>query len=95
MAKGRDGQTDIYGLIHRPLNFDANKTYPVIESIYAGPHGAHVSKSFTASSGRWAMADLGFVIVQIDHDIPVFLPFVPGNGNLSSTAEFRMEPEPA
>ena len=66
VAKGRDGTTDIHGLIHRPLNFDPNQVYPVIESIYAGPHGAHVSKSFQASSGRWAMADLGFIIVQID-----------------------------
>jgi len=66
VAKGRDGKADIYGLIHRPLNYDSSQTYPVIESIYAGPHGAHVSKSFQASSGRWAMADLGFIIVQID-----------------------------
>lgn len=39
--------------------------------------------------------DVAFVIVKIDHDIPIFFPFVPGNGNLSTTAEFRMEPEPA
>jgi len=66
VAKGRDGKTDIYGLIHRPLNYDPAQSYPIIESIYAGPHGAHVSKSFQASSGRWALADLGFIIVQID-----------------------------
>ncbi|MCP4450320.1 MAG: prolyl oligopeptidase family serine peptidase [Planctomycetes bacterium] len=66
VAKGRDGKTDIYGLIHRPLNFDPDKSYPVIEAIYAGPHGAHVSKGFRASYGQWALADLGFIIVQID-----------------------------
>jgi dipeptidyl-peptidase-4 len=66
VAKGRDGSTNIHGLIHRPLNYDPTQSYPVIESIYAGPHGAHVSKSFQASSGRWALADLGFIIVQID-----------------------------
>ena len=37
-AKGRDGTTDIYGVIHRPTNFDPAKKYRVIESIYAGPH---------------------------------------------------------
>ncbi|MFG0319476.1 MAG: DPP IV N-terminal domain-containing protein, partial [Planctomycetota bacterium JB042] len=42
VAKGRDGKTDIWGVIHRPSNFDANRTYPVIEKIYAGPHGQHV-----------------------------------------------------
>ena len=38
-AKGRDGITDIYGIIIRPTNFDPAKKYPVIEDIYAGPHG--------------------------------------------------------
>ncbi len=38
--------------------------------------------------------DVAFVTVQIDHQIPVFFPFVPGGGNLSTSAEFRMEPEP-
>ncbi len=66
VAKGRDGKTNIYGLIHRPLNYDPDKSYPVIEAIYAGPHGAHVSKSFRSSAGQWALADLGFIIVQID-----------------------------
>jgi dipeptidyl aminopeptidase/acylaminoacyl peptidase len=66
VAKGRDGKTDIYGLIHRPINYNPTHSYPVIEAIYAGPHGAHVSKGFRASPGQWAMADLGFVVVQID-----------------------------
>jgi len=37
---------------------------------------------------------VAFVTVQIDHQIPVFFPLVPGGGNLSTSAEFRMEPEP-
>ena len=40
VAKARDGQTDIYGIIHRPTKFDPEKKYPVIEKIYAGPQGA-------------------------------------------------------
>ena len=39
VAKGRDGKTDIWGIISRPKNFDPAKKYPVIEDIYAGPHG--------------------------------------------------------
>ncbi|MBN2182632.1 MAG: prolyl oligopeptidase family serine peptidase [Sedimentisphaerales bacterium] len=66
VAKGRDGVTDIYGIIHRPSNFDPNRSYPVIENIYAGPHGAHVPKSFQASSRVSALTDLGFTVVQID-----------------------------
>ncbi|TWT29217.1 Prolyl tripeptidyl peptidase precursor [Posidoniimonas corsicana] len=65
-AKGRDGQTDIYGIIHRPTNFDPEKEYPVIEAIYAGPHSAHVPKRFAPYHRAQAMAELGFILVQID-----------------------------
>jgi dipeptidyl aminopeptidase/acylaminoacyl peptidase len=65
-AKGRDGRTDIWGLIFRPSNFDPNRKYPVIENIYAGPHGSHVPKNFSAFSPSQAQAELGFIVVQID-----------------------------
>jgi len=66
VAKGRDGQTDIYGVIYRPTNFDPNRKYPIIEQIYAGPHGSHVPKSFQAFHKPQEMAELGFIVVQID-----------------------------
>ena len=31
VAKGRDGKTDIWGIICRPKDFDPRKKYPVIE----------------------------------------------------------------
>jgi dipeptidyl aminopeptidase/acylaminoacyl peptidase len=65
-AMGRDGKTPIYGLIVRPSNFDARKKYPVIEQIYAGPHDFFVPKSFDNLNGLHALAELGFVVVQID-----------------------------
>jgi len=66
VAKGRDGTTDIWGLVWKPSKFDATKTYPVIEYIYAGPHGTHTPKTFMASSGMQAQAELGFIVVQMD-----------------------------
>ncbi|MGO9261654.1 MAG: DPP IV N-terminal domain-containing protein [Bryobacteraceae bacterium] len=66
VAKGRDGVTDIWGLIIRPLNFDPNKKYPVIENIYAGPQGSFVPKTFSAVSSDQALAELGFIVVHID-----------------------------
>ena len=66
VAKGRDGATDIWGLVWKPTRFDPSKKYPVIESIYAGPHGTHTPKSFSASSGMQAQAELGFIVVQMD-----------------------------
>ena len=65
-AKGRDGQTDIWGLIFRPSNFDPSRKYAVIENIYAGPHGSHVPKGFSPFHASQAQAELGFVVVQID-----------------------------
>jgi len=65
-AKGRDGKTDIYGIIIRPSNFDPDKEYPVIEKIYAGPQGAFVPKSFGLQTREHAMAELGFIVVQMD-----------------------------
>jgi dipeptidyl aminopeptidase/acylaminoacyl peptidase len=66
VAKGRDGTTDIWGIISRPPNFDPNKKYPVIEYIYAGPHDSYVPKAFS-SARRWAsLNDLGFIVVQMD-----------------------------
>lgn len=66
VAKGRDGQTDIYGIIIKPTNFDPDKQYPVIEQIYAGPHGAHVPKRFRGFHWNMPLAELGFIVVQID-----------------------------
>ncbi len=65
-AKARDGKTDIWGVIIRPINFDPNKKYPVIENIYAGPQGSFVPKTFSTQTGMQAYAELGFIVVQID-----------------------------
>lgn len=65
-AKGRDDETDIWGIIVRPSNFDPSKKYPVIEYIYAGPHSSFVPKSFRAYQGMQALAELGFILVQCD-----------------------------
>jgi dipeptidyl aminopeptidase/acylaminoacyl peptidase len=65
-AKGRDGKTDIWGMIIRPSDFDPAKKYPVIEYIYAGPHDSHVPKSFAVEHRPSALAELGFITVMID-----------------------------
>jgi len=74
-AKGRDNATDIWGIIIRPTNFDPAKKYPVIETIYAGPHGSFVPKTFNSETGAaWlvstmdmqTLSELGFIVVQID-----------------------------
>ena len=67
-VKGRDGTTDLYGLMFRPTNFDPNKKYPIINHIYPGPQTGSVgSRSFSAARGDdEALAELGFVVVEMD-----------------------------
>ncbi|MDR2697996.1 MAG: S9 family peptidase [Holophagales bacterium] len=66
-AKGRDGKTDIYGVVCLPSNFDTGRRYPVIEYIYAGPHDSFVPKAFSPLHYYLqGMAELGFILVQID-----------------------------
>lgn len=66
VAKGRDGLTDIYGIIYRAGNFSPEKKYPVIEEIYAGPQDSYVPKSFRASYRYDDLARHGFILVQVD-----------------------------
>jgi dipeptidyl aminopeptidase/acylaminoacyl peptidase len=66
VAKGRDGTTDIYGVIFRPTTFDPNRKYPVVEDIYAGPQDSFVPKAFITASLAQQIAELGFIVAQID-----------------------------
>jgi dipeptidyl-peptidase-4 len=67
VAKGRDGRTDIWGVVFRPSNHDPARRYPVVEQIYAGPQGHFVPKEWSVWHGQaQALAELGFVVVQID-----------------------------
>lgn len=66
VAPARDGETEIWGVVYRPTNFDPAKSYPVIENIYAGPHGFHVEKTWSLHRKSREMAELGFIVVRID-----------------------------
>lgn len=66
VAKGRDGVTDIHGVIHRPMGFDPARRYPVIEQIYAGPQDSYVPKEWRRLHRGQEMAELGFILVQVD-----------------------------
>jgi dipeptidyl-peptidase 4 len=68
VMKARDGVTDIYGLMFKPYNLDPGKKYPIVNHIYPGPQTGSVgSRNFSAARGDCqALADLGFVVVEID-----------------------------
>ena len=65
-AKARDGKTDLWGIVYRPSKFDPKKKYPVIENIYAGPQDSFVPKAFFSYGEMQSMAELGFIVVQVD-----------------------------
>jgi dienelactone hydrolase len=67
-VKGRDGVTDLDGLMFKPTNFDPNKKYPIVNHIYPGPQqGSIGSWSFAAARGdTQALAELGFIVIEID-----------------------------
>jgi len=67
-VKARDGRTDLHGLMFRPTAFDSTTKYPIINHHYPGPQtGSIGTRSFSAARGDTrALAELGFVVVQID-----------------------------
>jgi dipeptidyl-peptidase 4 len=66
VAKGRDGKTDIHGIIITPSKLDPAKKYPIVEDIYAGPHGAFAPKDFDRQLRMHQLAELGFIVVKLD-----------------------------
>ncbi len=64
-----DGETDLYGVLYKPYDFDPNKKYPVIEIIYASRQTTVVPRTFTSTRrGReaQALAQLGFITFIVD-----------------------------
>ena len=67
-VKARDGITDIHGVMWTPTNLDPTKKYPVVEYIYPGPQVGSVGQWAWSAGGEYrSMAELGFIVVQLDH----------------------------
>ena len=68
VVKARDGSTDLYGLMYRPTKLVPGRKYPIINHIYPGPQTGSVGgRTFSPARGdAQALAELGFVVVEID-----------------------------
>lgn len=67
-VKARDGLTDIYGVLYMPPHIDPAKKYPIITHIYPGPQVGSVGTwDFKSGGDDFALAQLGFVVIQLDH----------------------------
>lgn len=65
-TRSADGESDIYGILYRPSDFDANKRYPILDYSflsYAEPTSAFGWLNLEAM----AYAELGFVVVKFFH----------------------------
>jgi len=61
--KAADGVTDLYGILHKPSNFDPSKKYPLLVSVYAGPSTNGASETFVTPS---SLAEYGFLVASLD-----------------------------
>ena len=67
VAKGRDGTTDVWGVVWRPCGSASDAApRPVVEQIYAGPHDFFVPKEWSAWHGQRDLTREGCVVVQVD-----------------------------
>ncbi len=74
VVKAADGETDLYGIMYKPYDFDQGKKYPVIDNIYGGPQMTWVTRTFSTrayggiikGTMAQALAQLGFVVITLD-----------------------------
>lgn len=70
-VKAADGETDLWGVMYLPADFDPAARYPVVEHIYGGPQIIAAARQFAIYDRRsrnlpWALAQLGYVVVCLD-----------------------------
>jgi dipeptidyl aminopeptidase/acylaminoacyl peptidase len=70
-VKAADGETDLWGVLFKPYDFDPSQSYPVVEHIYGGPQTTYAPRDFTisplpAQNYPRALAQLGFMVVMLD-----------------------------
>ena len=98
--KGADSQTDIYGVVFRPLDFTPEKSYPVIDfstgvrNIPCLPQGSFINDSCHSLYYLLgaALASLGFIVVAMEGRGTTLRSkaFLDHNyGDVASTSDFK------
>jgi dipeptidyl-peptidase 4 len=64
-VKADDGITDLYGVMYKPFDFDANRKYPIIAFVYPGPQTESVTKTFSPRNANVALAQFGFIVIEV------------------------------
>lgn len=66
-----DGETVLWGVMHKPADFDPKKRYPVIDHLYGGPQITMVRHHFDLGEDSQArldraLAQLGYIVISVD-----------------------------
>jgi dipeptidyl-peptidase-4 len=61
--RAADGQTELYGMLQFPSNFDPDKKYPLLVSVYAGPATSGARETFITPN---PITELGFLVASFD-----------------------------
>ncbi|MFT4842062.1 MAG: dipeptidyl-peptidase-4 [Planctomycetota bacterium] len=63
--KSSDGQFDIYGVLYKPKDFDAKKSYPIINALYGGPGSNEISAGYVSTVRSECRK--GYFVVKINN----------------------------
>jgi hypothetical protein len=66
LTRTKGGERSYYAALVRPHEFKSGKKYPVILSVYAGPHVTVTSASLRGYLADQWLADQGYVVVRLD-----------------------------
>jgi len=58
-----DGKTELFGILHKPSNFDPGKKYPLLVSVYAGPETNGARETFAMPN---PLTEFGFLVATLD-----------------------------
>ncbi|KPK91839.1 hypothetical protein AMJ80_07050 [bacterium SM23_31] len=61
--KAADGETDLHAILYKPAQYDINKKYPLLVTVYGGPSGG-VRNSFSTGN---RLAQLGYMVLKQDN----------------------------
>lgn len=67
IVKAADGVTDLHGVLYKPAGYDPNIAYPLLVSVYGGPHSKSIRNGYVMDGSLQRLAQLGFMVWAMDN----------------------------
>jgi dipeptidyl-peptidase-4 len=61
--KTLDGTAELHGMLHFPSNFDPQKKYPILLTVYGGPETSRLRETFATPN---QLTEYGFLVAEVD-----------------------------